>query len=199
MRWLTRMRQHKQGHMVAVMSSGAGCSCSLLLDSHDLFVSTQHVCFVHMVRLRDVLCVHFARIEIYIRGNDQDIALSLLTLVFRFDVVFHRHFSGRFCRGNEHLWHHVNEEAADFHTLTFQREMGMALDVLCTGYHPCILMYVLDKLFFVFKKLRANDFDAQCMVAYETLQMASCRCMEWCGNEKKKGNTLGDAYLQVDL
>ena len=106
-------------------------------------------------------------------GNDQGIALSLLTLVFRFDVILHRHFSGRFCKGNERLWHHVNEKMVDFHTLTFKREMGMALDVLHTSYHPQVLMYVLDEHFFVFKKLVANDFDVHFVVAYEILQIAS--------------------------
>ena len=143
--------------------------------------------------------MHFACIEIYISGNDQGIALSLLTLVFRFDVIFHRHFGGRFCKGNEHLWHHMNEEVVDFHTLTFQREMGVALDMLCTSYHLCILMYILDKLFFVFKKLQANNFDMQCMVAHEIRQIGSCRCTEWHGSEKKKSNALGDAYLWVDF
>ena len=126
-----------------------------------------------MARLRDALCVCFACIEIYIRGNDQGVALSLLTLVLRFDVIFCRCFGGRFCKGNEHLWHHVNEEVVDFHTPTFQREMVTALDMLCTSYHPCVLMYALDKLFFVFKKLQVDDFDAQCVVVYEILQIAS--------------------------
>ena len=110
--------------------------------------------------------------------NDQGIALSLLTLVFRFDMIFHRCFSGRFCKGNEHLWCHVNEETADFHNPTFERETGVALDVLHTGYHPSVLMYALDELFFVFKKLQANHFHTQCMVAYEILQIVSHQCME---------------------
>ena len=111
--------------------------------------------------------MYFAHLEIHIRGNDQGIALSWLHLAFRFDVIFHRHFSVRFCKGIEHLWCHVNEEMADFHTLTFERGMGTALDVLHTGYHPRILMYMLDEFFLVFKKLWANDFNAQCVVAYE--------------------------------
>ena len=122
----------------------------------------------------------FACIEIYIRGNDWGNTLSLLTLVFRFDMIFHRRFGGRFCRGNEHLWHHANEEAADFHTPIFKREMGTALDMLCTGYCPCVLMYRLDELFFVFKKLQVDDFDVQRVVAYEILQIASHQCTEWC-------------------
>ena len=132
------------------------------------------MCFACVAHLRDALCVHFAYIKIYIRGNDQGITLRLLTLVFRFDMIFHRHFGGRFCKGNEHLWHHVNEEAVDFHTPTFQGKMGAILDMLHTGYHLCILMYALDELFFVFKKLQANNFDLHCMVAYEILQVALC-------------------------
>ena len=139
----------------------------------------------------------FACIEIYIRGNDQCNALSLLTLALRFDVIFYRRFSGRFC--NEHLWCHTNEEAVDFHTLIFKREMGAALDMLHTGYCPCILMYSLDELFFVFKKLWVDNFDVQCVVAYEILQIALCQCTEWCRSKKKKGNTLGDAYPWVNF
>ena len=88
------------------------------------------------MHLRDALSVHFACIEIYIRGNDQCNALSLLTLVFRFDVIFHRRFGDSFCKGNEHLWHHANKETVDFQTPTFQRETDTALDMLLTGYHP---------------------------------------------------------------
>ena len=98
-----------------------------------------------------------------------------------------------------HAWCHANEEVADFHTPTFQRETGKALDVLHTGYHPHILMYVLDKLFFVFKKLWMDNFNVQCMVAYEILQIASRQCTEWRRSEKKKANTLGDAYPWVDF
>ena len=87
----------------------------------------------------------------------------------------------------------------DFHILTFQRKMGAALDVLCTGYYLHILMYALEKLFFVFKKLWSNDFDTQCMVAYEIPQIASCQCREQYGSEKKKGNMLGDTYSWADL
>ena len=52
---------------------------------------------------------------------------------------------------------------------------------------------------FVFKKLRADDFDAQCVVACEILQIASRHCTEWCRSRKQKGNTLGDPYPWVDF
>ena len=93
----------------------------------------------------------------------------------------------------------MNEEAVDFHTLTFQRETGAALDMLVTGYRLCIFMYVLDELFFVFNKLWADDFHAQCMVAYEILQIVLHQCMEWRRSDKKKGNMLGDGHPWVDF
>ena len=49
------------------------------------------------------------------------------------------------------------------------------------------------------RSYRADDFDAQCVVAYEILQIVSCGCMDWCGSEKQKDNTLGDAYPWVDF
>ena len=99
------------------------------------------------------------------------LALNILTLVFRFNVIFNRCFGGRFHTCSEHLWCHMNEEVADFITLTFQREMGMAIDVLHTGYHPSILMYMLDEIFFVYKKMQMiDDLDVQHMVAFEILR-----------------------------
>ena len=132
------------------------------------------------------------------RGNDEVIVLSMLVLVFRFNMIFHRCFGGRLCRGNEHLWHHVNEEVADFYTATFQRETGMAIDVLCTGYHPHVLMYALDELFFMYKRIQANNLDVLHVVAYEILEIASLHCTKQ-HSSKKKCHTLGDAYPKVNL
>ena len=58
---------------------------------------------------------------------------------------------------------------------------------------------MLDELFFVHKRVRANDVNGQCMVTYEILKIALLHCMEWCSSEKKKCNTLGDAYPKVNL
>ena len=57
---------------------------------------------------------------------------------------------------------------SDFHTLMYKCETGAAIDVLCTGYCLCILLCVLDELFHVFKKLKADDLDAQCVVSWGT-------------------------------
>ena len=85
-------------------------------------------------------------------------------------MIFQRCFGDRFYKGNEHLWCHIDNEAADFDTPTFERETGVAINVLCTGFHSCMLLYALDELFYVYKRGRANNLDAHCMVACETTQ-----------------------------
>ena len=149
--------------------------------------------------LGNPLCVHFACARIYTWGNNQGIVLSWLTLVFRFSTIFKRSFGARFCKTNEHLWCHMNEEMSDFHTPTFKHETGVVIDVLHTSYCLCVFLDMIDELFYIFKKLWADNFDVQCVVMWEILQIVSCHCTEWCGSEKQKENMLGDAYPCVDF
>ena len=43
---------------------------------------------------------------------------------------------------------------------------------------PKMLLYVLDKLFHVFRWLGVNDLNGQCVVAYEILSFALLHCIE---------------------
>ena len=113
--------------------------------------------------------------------------------------MFKRHFNAWFCKNNKPIWHHINEELSDFHTPTDKCETGTAIKVLYTGYWQHIFLYVLDELFHIFKKLKADDFDVQCIIMWEILHIAQCCCTEQCGCEKVKENTLRDAYLHVDF
>ena len=63
---------------------------------------------------------------------------------------------------------------SDFHTLTCKHETAMAIKVLHTGYCLCILLYMLDELFCIFKKLKTDDFNIQCMVTWEILHITLC-------------------------
>ena len=82
---------------------------------------------------------------------------------------------------------------------TCKCETGAAVEVLCTGYWPHVFLYVLDELFHIFKQLKADDFDAQCIVMWEILHIAQCHCTEWHGLEKAKEVILGDAYPYIDF
>ena len=100
---------------------------------------------------------------------------------------------------NEHLWRHVNAEITDFQMLTYEWDMGAPIDVLRTGSHPHMLLYALDKLFYVYKGVGVNDVDGQCIVAYKILTVVLLCCMEQRGSQKKECNTLGAAYPRVNL
>ena len=90
-------------------------------------------------------------------------------------------------------------EVADFQTPTYDQEMGVPIDVLRTGMHPRMMLYMLDELFYVYRGVGTNNMDGQCIIAYEILTIALLQYMEWCSNPKKACNTLGNAYPRVNL
>ena len=75
----------------------------------------------------------------------------------------------------------------------------MPIDMLRTSMCPCMMLYTLDKLFYVCRGVGANDVDGQHIIAYEILTVALLRCKERCSNPKKACNTLGNAYPRVNL
>ena len=83
--------------------------------------------------------------------------------------------------------------------LTYEQDTGAPIDVLRTGSHLQMLLYALDKLFYVYKGVGVNDVDGQRIVAYEILTVASLCCTEQCGSQKKECNTLGATYPRVNL
>ena len=131
-------------------------------------------------------------------GSEKGGVLNDLALIFRFGVIFQRCFKGKFSKSNEHLWWHINTEKADFQTLTYEQDTGTPIDVLRTGSCPCMLLYMLDELFYVYRGVGVNDTDGQCIVACEILTVASLHCMEWHGSQKEC-NTLGATYPRVNL
>ena len=52
-------------------------------------------------------------------------------------------------------------EIDDFQMPTYERGTGAPIDVLRTGSHPHMLLYVLDKLFYMYKGVGGNDMDGQ--------------------------------------
>ena len=97
------------------------------------------------------------------------------------------------------MWQHINAERADFQMPTYEHDTGAPIDVLRTGSHPCMLLYMLNELFYVYKGVGVNDEDGQRIAAYEILTVVLLHCMEQCGSQKKECNTLGAAYPRVNL
>ena len=125
--------------------------------------------------------------------------LNDLALVCRFDTIFRKHVKGTFCKGSKHLWRHVNENLMDFQMPTYDQEMGAPIDLKRTGTCPHMMLYTLDKLFYVLQGVGTNDMHGQCIVAYEILTIALLCCTEQHSSPKEPCNTLGDAYLRVVL
>ena len=171
----------------------------LLLDSHDLLVSTPEcaLCMCSTFVTHSVCTLH--ALKSALGGSNKGVVLNDLALVFRFGVIFKRCFKGKFSKSNEHLWWHINVEIADFQMLTYERNTGVPIDVLRTGSLPRMLLYALNELFYVYKGVGVNDADGQCVVAYEILMVALLHCTEWHGSQKKECNTLGAAYPGVNL
>ena len=82
---------------------------------------------------------------------------------------------------------------------THDHKTGMPIDLKRTGTCPCMMLYTLDELFYVFWGIGTNDIDGQCIITYEILTVASMHCTEWCSSPKKPCNNLGDAYPRVVL
>ena len=82
---------------------------------------------------------------------------------------------------------------------TSKHQLMIGTQVLRTGMHLHMMLYMLDELFYVYRGVGANDADGQRIVAYEILTVVSLYCTEWCGNPKKACNTLGNAYPRVNL
>ena len=103
------------------------------------------------------------------------------------------------CKDREHLWRHVNKSLTNFKMPTYDHEMGASCNQKGTGTFLHMMLHAMDEIFHIFQGVGANDLDGHGVVAYEILALALLHCMEQHGSDKKRFNTLDDAYPLVDL
>ena len=74
-----------------------------------------------------------------------------------------------------------------FKTPTMQRSTLHNEDVLHKGYQPKMLLYTLNKLFYIFDQVKQQQgIDETLIVAYKILCLSMLRCTkQWHGSEKK--------------
>ena len=61
-------------------------------------------------------------------------------------------------------------------------------DMLREGYQPKVLLYALDKLFYIFDQVKQQQgTDERLIVAYKILCLSTLRCIEWWHGSEKKG------------
>ena len=79
-----------------------------------------------------------------------------------------------------------------------QRDTLWYDDIMQEGYRPKMLLYTLDKLFYIYDQVKCyRGIDEKLVVAYEILSLAVLCCMECWGWVEKTG--IPDALLLVNL
>ena len=72
------------------------------------------------------------------------------------------------------------------------------MDILHEGYRPKMLLYSLDKLFYIYDQVKCHrGIDEKLVVVYEILSLAMLHCTECQGWVEKHG--MPDAVSQMNL
>ena len=73
-----------------------------------------------------------------------------------------------------------------------------AAESMRDGYHPKMLLYALDKLFYIFAQIKNSHRDDKVMFAYDILCISANRCTDWCNRIEKTGISDTLALLNVE-
>ena len=66
------------------------------------------------------------------------------------------------------------------------------------GYHPKMLLYALDELFYIYAQIKnSQGADGKIVLAYEILCISANRCMDWQNGVEKTGIPNALALLNV--
>ena len=75
-----------------------------------------------------------------------------------------------------------------FKMLTLNKETLRAEDSMRDGYHPKMLLYALDKLFYIYAQVKHSwRPDKKLVLAYEILCISANRCTNQCNGIEKTG------------
>ena len=77
---------------------------------------------------------------------------------------------------------------------TLNKETLQAKDSMRDRYHPKMLLYVLDKLFYIYAQVKHEKL----MLTYEILCISANCCMDWCNGIEKTGMSDTLALLNVE-
>ena len=84
-----------------------------------------------------------------------------------------------------------------FKTPTLQKGMLRAEESMRDGYHPKMLLYVLDELFYILAQIKNSDRDDKVVLAYEILCILANRGTDQCNRIEKTGVPDALALLNV--
>ena len=106
-----------------------------------------------------------------------------LFVVDRSEAMFTLRTGRTFTHATEGLWKTRVLGGRDvgippFKTPTLNKGMLWAVEIMRDRYHPKMLLYTLDKLFFVYAQIRDSPRDERVVLAYEILCISSSRCTD---------------------
>ena len=121
----------------------------------------------------------------------------------RFEAVFTLQTGRTFTQATEGLWKTRALGGRDagvppFKMPTLQKGMLQAVESMRDGYHPKMLLYVLDKLFYIYAQIKNSQReDNKLMLAYEILCLSANHCMDQSNGVKKTG--IPDALALLNM
>ena len=85
-----------------------------------------------------------------------------------------------------------------FKTPTLQKGTLWAIESMRDRYHPKMLLYVLDELFYIYAQIKNSQReDDKLMLAYEILFLSANWCMDWQNGVKK--TSIPDALALLNV
>ena len=116
----------------------------------------------------------------------------------RFEAIFKRRFGRMFSYGAEDEWKYKSEGINSFKMPTIQHDTLWHNNVMQEGYRLKMLLYTLDKLFYIYDQVKHHrGIDEKFVVAYEILSLSALCCTECQGWMEKSG--MPDAMPLVNL
>ena len=115
-----------------------------------------------------------------------------------FEAIFKQRFWRMFSFTMEEDWKHKSKGVASFKMPTMQHHTLWNEDILGKGYRPKMLLFALDKLFYIYDQVKCHrGIHEKLVVVYEILSLTALCCMECQGWVKKHG--VLDAMSQINL
>ena len=115
-----------------------------------------------------------------------------------FEAIFKWRMGRTFSLATEEKWKCRSDGVVSFKTPTMQHGTLQNEDVLCEGYRSKMLLYALNKLFYIYDQVkRQQGIDERLVMAYEILGLAALCCTEWWHGLEKQG--MPDALSLLNL
>ena len=124
-------------------------------------------------------------------------------VIDRFEAIFALCTERTFTQATEGLWKTRALGGRDmgippFKMPTLHKGMLRAEESTRDGYRPKMLLYMLNKLFYVCSQIKNSHRDDKVVLAYEILCISSNRCTDQCNRIEKMGISDALALLNIE-